>query len=142
MMNRNIKYLVCHCTATPVNTKVESIKRYWKNQLKWKSVGYHKIIEANGNIVTLANDDAITNGVKGYNAESLHCSYVGGQFNDNRTIEQRQAIAGVLLHWLKLYPNAKIIGHRDFPNVAKSCPQFDAEKEYGYLYDVIKQQTT
>jgi N-acetylmuramoyl-L-alanine amidase len=40
----------------------------------------------------------------------------------------------VLLDWLKKYPAARICGHRDFPGVAKACPQFNAEKEYGYLY--------
>jgi N-acetylmuramoyl-L-alanine amidase len=61
-------------------------------------------------------------------------SYIGGKDKDDRTIGQRQAIAVVLLDWLKKYPKARIIGHRDFPGVAKACPQFNAEKEYGYLY--------
>ena len=30
------------------------------------------------------------------------------------------------------YPNAIIQGHRDFPNVAKACPQFDAKKEFDF----------
>ena len=25
------------------------------------------------------------------------------------------------------YPQAKVIGHRDFPNVAKACPSFDVK---------------
>ncbi len=32
---RNIKYIVVHCTATPTNTTLESIKRYWKEQRGW-----------------------------------------------------------------------------------------------------------
>lgn len=28
------------------------------------------------------------------------------------------------------YPNAKVLGHRDFPKVAKACPCFDAGKWY------------
>ena len=31
------------------------------------------------------------------------------------------------------YPQAKIVGHRDFPHVAKTCPLFDAQKEYASL---------
>ena len=54
---RDILYLVVHCTATPHETTIASIKRHWKEVLGWKSVGYHKIIQANGNIETLANDD-------------------------------------------------------------------------------------
>jgi N-acetylmuramoyl-L-alanine amidase len=131
---RNITHLVVHCTATPKNTTIASIRKYWKEALGWKSVGYHKIVEANGNIVQLAPDSAITNGVQGHNSTSLHVSYIGGKDKDDRTIQQRQAIAGVLLEWLKKYPTARICGHRDFPNVTKACPQFSAEKEYGYLY--------
>jgi N-acetylmuramoyl-L-alanine amidase len=84
--------------------------------------------------MTLATDDKVTNGVQGHNATSLHVSYIGGKDSDDRTIQQRQAIAGVLLSWLQKYPKARICGHRDFPGVAKECPQFNAEKEYGYLY--------
>ena len=40
----------------------------------------------------------------------------------------------VLKEWLAKYPKARIRGHRDFPGVKKACPQFIAEKEYGYLY--------
>ena len=45
---RNINFIVIHCTATQPNVKKESILNYWKNTLKWKSVGYHRLIDANG----------------------------------------------------------------------------------------------
>ena len=131
---RTITHLVVHCTATPQSTKIASIRKHWKEALGWKSVGYHKIIEANGNIVQLAPDSAITNGVQGHNSTSLHVSYIGGKDEDDRTIGQRQAIAAVLLGWLQKYPTARICGHRDFAGVTKDCPRFSAEKEYGYLY--------
>jgi len=131
---RTITHLVVHCTATPKHTTIASIRRYWKEALGWKSVGYHKIIEATGNIVTLAEDSKVTNGVAGHNSTSLHVSYIGGKDTDDRSIGQRQAIAGVLLEWLKKYPTARICGHRDFAGVTKDCPRFSAEKEYGYLY--------
>jgi N-acetylmuramoyl-L-alanine amidase len=131
---RQITHLVVHCTATPQSTKIASIRKHWKEALGWKSVGYHKIIEANGNIVQLAPDSAITNGVQGHNSTSLHVCYIGGKDEDDRTISQRQAIAAVLLGWLQKYPTARICGHRDFAGVTKDCPRFSAEKEYGYLY--------
>jgi len=134
---RTITHLVVHCTATPKNTTIASIRRYWKEALGWKSVGYHKVIEANGNIVTLAEDSKVTNGVAGHNSTSLHVSYIGGKDADDRTIGQRQALAGVLLEWLKKYPTARICGHRDFAGVTKDCPRFSAENEYGYLYTTV-----
>lgn len=127
---RNIKYIVLHCTATPKNTTIQSIKNYWKNVLKWKSVGYHYIIESNGNVVQLADESQVTNGVAGFNSVSVHITYIGGQKTDDRTPDQKYAME-VLVHDLKKrYPNAIVQGHRDFPKVAKACPQFNAKEEY------------
>lgn len=132
---RRIKYLVVHCTATPQKTTIENIQNYWRNTLKWKSPGYHKIIKADGEIIKLADDTDVCNGVANYNSVSLHVSYIGGidselKALDNRTSQQRKALIQVLTNWKKLYPEAIIQGHKDFPNVAKACPCFDAKKEY------------
>ena len=35
------------------------------------------------------------------------------------------------------FPKAKVVGHRDFPGVAKECPCLDVAKEYGYLNEGI-----
>lgn len=131
---RDIKNLVCHCSATAKNTPIEAIKKYWRENLEWKSVGYHRIIKTNGEIVVLAPDESITNGVAGHNSSSLHVCYIGGKDKDDRTEAQRRSMELVLKEWLAKYPKARIRGHRDFPGVKKACPQFIAEKEYGYLY--------
>ena len=131
---RNITHLVCHCSATAKNTPIEAIKKYWRENLGWKSVGYHRIIKTNGEIVVLASDESIANGVAGHNKSSLHVCYIGGKDKDDRTKAQRKSMELVLKEWLAKYPKARICGHRDFPGVAKECPQFNAEKEYGYLY--------
>ena len=135
---RNIKYLVVHCTATPQATTVESIQRYWRERLGWLASGYHKIIKPNGEVITLAQDDAVCNGVSGFNSVSLHVSYIGGIDSrgnplDNRTQGQKDALSQVLHAWRAKYPNAKIQGHRDFPKVNKDCPSFDAKTEYAHI---------
>ena len=132
-MSREVKFLVVHCTATPKNTTIKSIQNYWKNNLGWKSPGYHYIVESNGNIVQLADESQITNGVAGYNSVSIHISYIGGQFKDDRTDEQKESIEKLLTQLKKKYPKAKIQGHRDFPNVKKACPQFNAIDEYKHI---------
>ena len=132
-MNRDIKYLVVHCTATPKNTTIKSIQNYWKNNLGWKSPGYHYIIESNGNVVQLSDESQITNGVAGYNSVSIHISYIGGQFTDDRTPEQKESIEKLLKELKKRYLKAKIQGHRDFPNVKKACPQFNTIEEYKHI---------
>jgi N-acetylmuramoyl-L-alanine amidase len=134
-MSRSIKYIVVHCTATAQSATVGAIQRYWRENLKWKSSGYHKIIEPNGTITTLATDDKICNGVAGYNSVSLHVSYIGGVDSkgkglDNRTEAQKRALCEVIYGWKRTYPNAIIQGHRDFAGVKKECPSFDAINEY------------
>jgi N-acetylmuramoyl-L-alanine amidase len=137
---RRIEYIVIHCTATPHNTKIDSIKNYWKNVLKWQNVGYHYIIEANGNVVKLSDIENPTNGVAGYNTKSIHISYIGGVDKngkpvDNRTDAQKKA----LIETIKKVRNEVVLkqrffpiiqGHTDFPNVSKACPCFDAKEEY------------
>ena len=135
---RNIKYLVVHCTATPHSTTIDSIQNYWRTNLKWKSPGYHKVVKPNGEVITLADDEAICNGVAGYNSLSLHISYIGGVDSrgnpvDNRTQGQKDALSQVLHQWRAKYPDAKILGHRDFPKVAKACPSFNATQEYAHI---------
>ena len=130
---REIKYLVVHCTATAQSATIAAIIRYWKEHLGWRSPGYHKIITPSGAVVTLAGDERVCNGVKGYNRESLHVSYIGGADGDNRTPEQKAALLQVLTDWKRTYPEAVIQGHRDFPKVAKACPSFDARLEYREL---------
>jgi N-acetylmuramoyl-L-alanine amidase len=126
---RKIEYIVCHCTATSQDAKVETIINNWK-KLGWKNVGYHYLIEANGKVHKLASHETITNGVKGFNSKSIHVSYIGGKDKDDRTNVQKLAMECILRDLKSLYPNAIIQGHRDFPNVAKSCPRFDAKVEY------------
>jgi N-acetylmuramoyl-L-alanine amidase len=78
-----------------------------------------------------------TNGVAGYNANSIHISYIGGvngkKAVDNRTPEQKATMLDLLTELKRLFPNAKILGHRDLPNVKKACPSFDAIAEYKNL---------
>ncbi|MET3035816.1 N-acetylmuramoyl-L-alanine amidase [Chryseobacterium sp. NRRL B-14859] len=132
---RKINYLVVHCTATQPTAKISSIQNYWKNELKWKSPGYHYIIEANGNVVNLLTIDKISNGVANWNSQIINISYVGGidskgNPKDTRTPEQKASILKLLKQLKQKFPNAKIQGHRDFPKVHKACPSFDAKTEY------------
>lgn len=154
---RNITRIFIHCTAGYGN--VESIKRFWKETLKWKSVGYHRIIDLEGNTHTLAPFEEVTNGVKNYNSNSIHISYIGGiskQDNrtaqDTRTDKQKDAIICEIknaLEYLKSkgqdVSKIKILGHRDISpdknlngrvdswERIKECPSFDAIPEYKKL---------
>ena len=132
-MIRDIKYIVVHCTATPPETTIASIQRYWREEKGWKNPGYHYIIERSGNIVNLLPEECISNGVKGYNTHAVHISYIGGidtkgNALDNRTEAQVQAMYNKLVELSAKYPHATILGHRDFPGVSKFCPSFNVKE--------------
>ena len=132
---RKIKYIAVHCTATPQTTSIDSIKNYWKTNLGWKMPGYHFIIKPDGEAVNLLSIDKVSNGVKGFNSETINISYIGGvdakeKASDNRTAAQKATLLRLLSELHSKFPNAIIQGHRDFPNVHKDCPSFNAKKEY------------
>jgi N-acetylmuramoyl-L-alanine amidase len=130
---RRIENIVLHCTATGQNAKIENIQRHWRERLGWRNPGYHVIIEANGNAVQLAPYTAVVNGVGGHNSNSIHISYIGGidannRPLDNRTPAQVRTMLRLVIELMETYPNARVLGHRDFPNVAKACPSFDVNQ--------------
>lgn len=136
-MKRAIKYIAIHCTASPQTATVAAIQRYWRDSLGWKSPGYHLLIEPNGTIHRLLDFNGIANGVRGFNKESIHISYIGGVDKngkpiDNRTAVQKEAILKCIKEVIEWSDNKCLIiqGHRDFPNAKKACPCFDAKAEY------------
>jgi N-acetylmuramoyl-L-alanine amidase len=56
-----------------------------------------------------------------------------GKAFDNRTPAQKLALLNILAAWVNLYPNARILGHKDFAGVKKACPSFNAISEYKHL---------
>lgn len=115
-----------------------------------QNTGYHYVVFPSGRTERLAEDEKICNGVKGYNAVSIHVAYVGGIDRnghpiDNRTEAQKAALYFLLEQLKSRYPAAMLAGHRDFsPDLdgngeisedefIKYCPCFDVRREYAGL---------
>ena len=140
---RRIDYIVVHCTATPEgqNKTVEQIRAEHKKQ-GWADIGYHYVIYRDGTVHLGRDVDISGSHVSGFNSYSIGVVYVGGLENkpgtpyallkakDTRTDAQKASLLSLLMDLRKLYPKAKIQGHRDFPKVAKDCPSFDAKFAY------------
>lgn len=129
-MNRKIKFIVLHCTATQPEATVKAIQNYWRETLKWNNPGYHFIIERDGEVIQLQHIEKIANGVAGNNEHAIHISYIGGIDRkgkpiDNRTTPQKDSMFDKVVELTERYPDAKVVGHRDFPGVRKACPSFD-----------------
>lgn len=146
---RTIKYLVVHCTATPEDREhtAKDID-LWHKKRGFNEIGYNYVIRLDGMIELGRDVDEIPSHVAGYNKESIGIVYVGGcevekldprtnkmtmKAKDTRTPRQKQSLLYLLKELRKLYPTAQILGHRDFPNVKKACPSFDAKNEYENL---------
>ncbi len=133
MNKRTIKYIVIHCTATPSTTTIESIKHYWKEVRKWgNTAGYHYIIKADGEIIQLLPEEVNSNGVYLHNSECINVAYIGGvdkdgKPKDTRNKLQEDAMFDLIVRLTEKHKDAKVLGHRDFPNVAKACPSFDVK---------------
>lgn len=165
-ISRKILYISTHCSAG--FSLIPAIEKFWYNTLKWKSPGYHIIIyedgtkwyvTSNGSYsqdVTKLDLNKITNGVQGFNSESVHICYIGGVLRtntsvaaDTRTPAQKKSIReAISLVQTQLKASGqdiskvKIQGHRDFSpdkngngviepwERIKECPSFDAIPEY------------
>lgn len=144
---RTITEIIVHCSATPEGRDytVEQIRADHK-KLGWSDIGYHYVIYRDGT-KCLGRDVNLVGAhcsAGGHNQHSIGVCYIGGVENkegvpyylqkakDTRTEEQKAALLSLLLELKKLYPNAKIYGHRDFEK-KKDCPSFNAKKEYSKL---------
>lgn len=135
---RRIDEIIVHCTATPEYKPytVEDIRR-WHRAQGWSDIGYHYVIYIDGSVHEGRSVDVAGAHCTGHNSNSIGVCYVGGVAPDGRTPkdtrneEQKAALMSLLYDLKVLYPKAKIHGHRDF--AAKSCPSFDATKEYRHL---------
>lgn len=126
-------YIVVHCSATPpsMDIGVKEIRRWHRDQ-GWLDVGYHFIIRRDGNVEFGRNLNAMGAHVKGHNADSVGLCLIGGvdtsnNPDDNFTQIQRETLLHLLRFLTKLYPEAKVVGHRDLDE-NKACPSFDVKQ--------------
>ena len=136
--SRSINEIIVHCSATPEGKDftVQDI-RVWHKARGFSDIGYHYVIYRNGDINTGRDVDIAGAHCTGHNTHSIGVCYIGGCASDGktpkdtRTLNQKAALINLLRDLRKLYPYAKIRGHRDF--AAKACPSFDATKEYNTI---------
>jgi len=136
----SIRFLILHCTATRENRDytVEQLLRDHR-QRGFRTVGYHFYIRRSGTLTRHRRLLEAGAHCRPYNRCSIGICYEGGldakgRPKDTRTPEQRRRLTQLLAKLITLFPNARIVGHRDLPGTTpKECPCFDAQAEYGYL---------
>lgn len=147
--SRTITEIIVHCSDTPEgrNQTVDDI-RAWHKARGFSDIGYHYVVYRDGTVVEGRDIDIAGAHCMGHNTYSIGVCYVGGCEGehkngkilpktdkhgnhipkDTRTLAQKASLINLLKDLRRLYPYAKIRGHRDFAN--KACPSFDATQEY------------
>ena len=137
---REINKIIVHCSATQEgkNISAATIDK-WHKKRGWRGIGYHYVIALDGSMEYGRPVEQVGAHVKGMNKDSIGIVYIGGVeaergpdgdwvAKDTRTPEQKETLLMLLKVLKKLHPDATIHGHNEF--AAKSCPCFDANKEY------------
>jgi hypothetical protein len=146
--NREITtYIVVHHTAC--TNQMEDVNDIEKEHLAegWAGIGYHRVIKGDGTTVQGRPDKAVGAHAYRLNYCSVGISLEGWfhpPYNEQPTPAQIQALKDNLKDLLAMFPDCKIIGHRDVAGIVKNsdaataCP---GDILYAMLPDIIKEVT-
>lgn len=132
---RRIDLIVVHCSATRCNQRYPVTALIRDHADRFGFTGYHYYITRDGTVTQTRHEQLVGAHAIGYNSHSLGVCYEGGldkdgNYADTRTRKQKRSLLTLLRRLKAEHPEARILGHRDLPNVHKACPCFDAQKEY------------
>lgn len=131
------RHLTIHCSATPEGRDDSADKIAAMDVTRFGQESYHWIVTLDGKAHRRLADDVRGAHVAGHNTGNIGVCYVGGMTadmkaaKDTRTPAQKRALRETVNAYRLLYPGIIVLGHRDWPNVAKACPCFDAKCEFG-----------
>lgn len=138
----SVRFLVIHCSATRSDRSypVERLLRDHRAR-GFRTVGYHFYIRRDGTLTQHRRLLEVGAHARPYNRCSIGICYEGGldpqgRPADTRTPVQRERLRQLLSLLRELFPEARVVGHRDLPGATpKACPCFDvgAEVANGWL---------
>lgn len=133
---RSINLIVIHCAASP-NGRPQTVAdinawhraRGFKRTAEFRArqnealdaIGYHFVITLNGAVHTGRHIDEAGAHAQGFNSKSLGVCLVG---TDKFTVAQWSSLRSNIRLLQAAYPEARIVGHRELPDVHKTCPGF------------------
>jgi N-acetylmuramoyl-L-alanine amidase len=127
-----------HCAATrpswmegfALAAKVEEIRRWHVRDRGWKDIGYHWIIDRDGQIAAGRPETVVGAHVANHNTGSIGICLIGGhgsnaddQFLENFTPPQDRALRGLIADIKSRADITAIRGHNEV--AAKACPGFN-----------------
>lgn len=133
-MASSINYITVHCSASAPDVYVDAkVIDRWHRARGFLKVGYHFVIKRDGKVETGRSLNEVGAHVEGHNKGNIGICLAGGvdksgKPEDNFTDDQRHALALLIMDLKKKFPEAQVLGHRDWPGVKKACPSFDVRK--------------
>lgn len=134
---RPLGEIIIHCSATrpewmrlePLHAKINEIRR-WHKARGWRDVGYHYIIDRNGDIgigrplgYTGAHTLGHNTGTVGICLLGGHGSSADDKFFDNFTDAQDASLRELIADLKRDFPTiSKVSGHNQY--ATKACPGF------------------
>lgn len=136
----SIRFLVLHCSATRSNQNY-SVEQLRRDHIKrgFYDIGYHFYIRKDGTLTQHRFLLEVGAHARPYNRCSIGICYEGGLDENGKpcntlTVEQTERINDLLIRLHRLFPKAKIVGHRDLPGTTpKECPCLDAHEIFGWI---------
>ena len=134
---QDVKWLVVHCSASRCNRPFTVERLIETGRQRFGQPSYHYYVRRNGCVVPILPESVQGVHAVGYNHCSIAVCYEGGldengNAADTRTELQKASLYELLKQLRRDYPQARIIGHRELPHVAKDCPCFSCA-EYADL---------
>lgn len=129
---RQINHIVIHHSASSLKTTAEDIAG-WHIEKGWTGPGYHFCIESDGKLIMTRTIDRVGAHVLGHNDHTLGVCLVG----DNTTARDRwvapqiETLKRTLSVLGVIFPESKVLGHRDLPDTATECPGLDIRELLG-----------
>lgn len=140
-VKRKINEIIIHCTDTEYGTPVttDDLRRWHVVERGFNDIGYHFFIDISGVLHSCRPISIVGAHCKNHNKNSIGVCYAGGRFRgkyeDTRTFRQKETLHKLIKDLCNSFPITKISGHNVYSN--KSCPCFDALKEYSHLINKL-----
>ena len=135
----SIRFLVLHCSATRCNQNYTAEQMLRDHKARgFRTIGYHFYIRSDGTMTQHRRLLEVGAHARPYNRCSIGICYEGGLDKNGKpantlTAEQYERLQELfgILH--ELFPEAKVVGHRDLPGTTpKDCPCLDAGQMFGF----------
>ena len=118
-----IKFLIVHHSGRKNNNSKWAIKKYHLKR-GFEDIGYHFLITKTGKIIPGRSERFQGAHVYGQNKNSIGICMTGNFDEKNPSKKQIESLLNLLKEKQKQYKikTKNILGHREFPNVTKTCP--------------------